>query len=1324
MRASWLLSLPVFVLSSVPVFAQTTVTGRVFDGGGTPIAAANVEVVQAESGTEMTKRRVEGRPRTVVVSARTDAEGSFRLQARQSFAWLQVSSDGFAPKLLTVDDSMPIVVTLTRATLKRGLIKGDGRTVGSARITWVSTDGAEVQTISRPDGTYEAPDPSGEGAQLVVYHPDHAPKTAFVAPGTGSGFNISLEAGVPIRGTAVDSTTRKAIADVDVWVDDVWPMARTDASGAFTIPHAPTTWKSLSGRSANAVGTVERKTDALVLALKPARSVSGTIVETNTRKPLEGVAVSLDTRDGNTVTALTNARGQYTVTGLRPGKYSAQAVRQGYKAKSDTSEEVDLRTALSGRFDTSFTKLPTLEGKVLDDQGRPVAGAFVALGYKDSPQVYAVVFYETGGAITRTAQDGTFVLALPSDEDAEVSPAMKDRPLVVMKQGFAGSTVTLGPPNAKRVPFTVTLGRGVTLRGRVTSQDGPPVVDAAIVLAEDGSIAGSMMPTSAVLASASDDVGWVKSDQNGEFTVQVKEGLHHVSIRKKGYVANVVKRHDPRAGQALSVVLIPALSLKGRITRPDGRGVEGISVGMMPANPTLGAFRNRPPASTDADGAFEIADLAAGTYKLSAAEYERGINESKTVEVPGPDVQIVLPATVNVQGRVLAAGSRNPVADFTARAGSGDYGFHREAKPQGADGSFVFADMPVGPLAFTVSADGYVAREVSDVVLEAGVEPAPLEVLLEADAPVRGRVTNEENKPIDGVTVSVEKVATGREGVGEPAVGDENGEYELRGLPAGPATLAFEADGYVKELKQVDAQKTPVLNVVLKRGLSIKGEVVSAGGLGIPEVNVSVTSGARGASYKSTTSEAQGRFKIEGLVPGRYTITATSRKDGSATLEDVDPESVKTIKLVLEKAKTAILTGKVVGLPDDDDSMVSMVMASSEETEQAGQATIDASRSFRMEDAPSGRITVRAMVSSMGTGGMRSSRSVELTLAPGSQTSTVLEFFDGITLTGTVTKNGAGVPFANLSFVGAGGDRTTVRGDERGAYQAVGLEQGRYQIDVWSENRIFKTTYVANASSAFDIDITGGGIRGHVVRGEGGAPIQDVTISLFRLGQGANTPETSLTTDKQGVFTEQGLVEGRFRLITSKSGFGQEVREIEVNRGAITETTLELKPAEGVNVTVVDARDQRPLEAIVVVRDAERRIVANQHSGVGEDGVFNIPLSAGSYSLSTSATGYGTATLKVSAPAPGLKVGLTPGGTIIFESGRTLHGRVRLLQPDGEEYVRCWCNGIADIELKGKKTVVENVAAGSYMVELIDEPGASPQSVTVVEGQKSTVVLR
>jgi hypothetical protein len=191
-----------------------------------------------------------------------------------------------------------------------------------------------------------------------------------------------------------------------------------------------------------------------------------------------------------------------------------------------------------------------------------------------------------------------------------------------------------------------------------------------------------------------------------------------------------------------------------------------------------------------------------------------------------------------------------------------------------------------------------------------------------------------------------------------------------------------------------------------------------------------------------------------------------------------------------------------------------------------------------------------------------------------------------------------------------------------------------------------------------------------------------------------------------------------------KSGYGQDVRELDLATGTTAQIDVPLKAAAGLGMKVVDARDGHALDAIVVVKDSSKRIVAN-HADTAPDGTLTVALADGSYILSTSATGYGTTTFPVSAPSTGLSVGLTPGGTLVVESARDLRGRIRLLLPDGEEYVRCWCNGIADIALEGRRTTVPNVTPGSYTVELVDRVGAvaGGNAVVIREGQVSTLTI-
>ena len=158
-------------------------------------------------------------------------------------------------------------------------------------------------------------------------------------------------------------------------------------------------------------------------------------------------------------------------------------------------------------------------------------------------------------------------------------------------------------------------------------------------------------------------------------------------------------------------------------------------------------------------------------------------------------------------------------------------------------------------------------------------------------------------------------------------------------------------------------------------------------------------------------------------------------------------------------------------------------------------------------------------------------------------------------------------------------------------------------------------------SGVFDIDVTGGGVRGRVVEAGTGAPVGAAEVSLWLGTREDNTPAATASTGDQGAFDFSSQREGRYRVVTSRKGYGQQVREVGVPRGGMAEVVIELQPAEGVTLTVTDARDGRPLEAIVVVRDGDRRIVANRHAGADAEGAVTIPLADGASSCPRPPTG-------------------------------------------------------------------------------------------------------
>jgi hypothetical protein len=1304
-----MLSALVVVAGLVAPTSLPAVSGRVLDPNGNPVRAT-VVAYAAESAREAAARQAAGRTRTPLSSVETTDGGAFRITAPRN-AVVEAVASGFLAGAAVAGDG-DLTLELRGASSVRGVVRGPAGPIAGAVVAWTDGD-VEVLATTAADGSYRVP--AGRSAQARVFHAGFASQTVPLY-GASAG-NVLLDAGIALSGVVTDPGGRPA-AGAEVWLDDALPGGKTDAQGRFHIGHAHAEWRQVTARTARLVGVAARRSGPLAIRLGVPRTLSGTVQEAPGRAPLAGITV-VAFEGMPAGRAVTDAQGRYRIEGLAPGTYQAAATGSGFAPDGDrTDDGVDLTRAQSGRRDLLLVRLTSLHGRVEDEQRRPVVGAAVGLTFK-GPQMYAVngldLDTDSGSQATvRTGADGGFTLPLPLTRQEQAVKALGyERSVVVLKQGFAVGTASLPAKGAPAVPLVVVLRRGVELQGRVVAGDGTPVADAGVFLAESGTLASTLVRMHVLLEAAHDEHAWVRTDGAGRFSVRVHPAAHDLAVRKAGYARRTL-RDQEGGGAPLQVLLDPAATVSGRIVRADGRGVAGVQV------TTTSELRRDPrePVESDADGAFVVGDLNPGLYSLYTQHPRLGTLGTRMVEAPARDVVFTLPAAGAVRGRAIDAATREELRRITVGVtpADDDHSWQRHGTVDEATGAFVVEDVPEGTVKLTASAEGYANATVDDLTIVADAEAVEVEVALRADLPVAGQVTNE-----NGAPVPAHLTGSAKEGSATAsATADAEGRYEMRGLPAGEVELRAQARGYVPETRTADTRLGGRVDVVLKRGLALRGEVVGGDGAPVANAGVFARGPNRGGSGYDTTDE-RGRFTLEGLQAGRYTVSARARDGRHAQQEDVDPAQATALRIVLQRQATAVLTGRVVGLPAEGDPLMAIVQANGEQG--SGMAPVDGAFRFRMEDAPAGAVTVRAEAGSM-NGTQRSSRPLELTLAPGSETEVVVEFPDDIVIGGLITRDGTPVPFAGVTFSQDDDASSGARADARGAYEIVGVDPGVYTVAVTASDpqTSFATEYAVAGSGQFDIDIAGAVLTGRAVRADTGAPVAEVGVSLFRVGEGKSAGTAS--TNAQGAFSVRSLRDGSYRVVTSKAGFGQVVREVEIARASPVDVTLELAPADGVSLTVVDGRDGRALDAIVVVRDAQKRIVANQHSGVGADGALNIPLADGSYALSTSATGYGTATLAVTAPSTGLKVALTPGGTLVLSSEKSLRGRVRLLQPDGEEYVRCWCNGIAEIELKGRRTTVENVTAGSYTVEVVDGAlGIAPRPAVIREGQTTTVTL-
>ncbi|WP_440995000.1 carboxypeptidase regulatory-like domain-containing protein [Arhodomonas sp. SL1] len=193
-------------------------------------------------------------------------------------------------------------------------------------------------------------------------------------------------------------------------------------------------------------------------------------------------------------------------------------------------------------------------------------------------------------------------------------------------------------------------------------------------------------------------------------------------------------------------------------------------------------------------------------------------------------------------------------------------------------GRFRLADIPPGSYELSLAREGY--REVSTAIaVRAGsrIDMGTLRLLRAAGdmdtTTVTGRVTRADNgDPIRGVMVGVV-------GTSHRSETDADGRYQIDSLPPGEVTLSAERAGFrgaEASAKLVAGQVSvfsPALRQAASRGVTIRGRAVRQDD-GTPVEEVLVTVARDGTTLAERRTDATGAYRIEGLSPGAFSLTA------------------------------------------------------------------------------------------------------------------------------------------------------------------------------------------------------------------------------------------------------------------------------------------------------------------------------------------------------------------------------------------------------------------------------------------------------------------
>ncbi len=684
---------------------------------------------------------------------------------------------------------------------------------------------------------------------------------------------------------------------------------------------------------------------------------------------------------------------------------------------------------LSYEIDPDGTLL--LEGQVLDEQDRPVAGAEVRIS--TSP-----------ARTTKSDTDGSFSFDKLLGRTYGVTARSGDL--------VGGSTARVV---AKGEPVVIRMRQGAKLTVTVTDAEShKPIAGARVLRVDEGEDEVTTgRDGKAVLRGI--DRGWVS-------VVATAEG-YGPATASKGVGAD--------RQLAIEVALSKGAALSGHVVDERGAGIAGARVwAHAVANTWEGGAGERLAVTTASDGGFKIPALASGSYTLHAKDEVHARTVSEPIQVDGESpttgVRVVMMSAATIAG-VVVDGEGAPVPYASVKAASTQWSPDMTYRQAAADdrGTFVIKGLP--RVALKVRAEGEEASSHAvDVNLTAVAEKRDLKLTLDVVGTIAGIVVDESGEPVAEAEVSAfPDFLSGEVGDGDfvnasqgNATTDGGGRFVLRGLEKGKYRVRASRDGEGGRRRSVEggvkAQTGDKdVRIELPAPGAIKGTLVVDGKGEAPELAmVSV-------DWEHRVTVRDGKFELGDLRPGKYDVRVSGTDFAERVKGDVEVVAGETTdagEIVLRRGRT--LSGRVT---DKDGAPVpgARVMfgkmlfgdgkqTGSDDAETAAQfglkiATTNASGEFTLRGTPRTTGSLMAEHATIGR-----SIAVRMPAGPDDLVGLELQLRGYGQIVGKVTKKGEPVGNAtiNVAPVGSAGQATWHQAGGDGSFAIDRVPEGQISL--------------------------------------------------------------------------------------------------------------------------------------------------------------------------------------------------------------------------------------------------------------------------------------
>ncbi|WNG58605.1 carboxypeptidase regulatory-like domain-containing protein [Archangium gephyra] len=377
-------------------------------------------------------------------------------------------------------------------------------------------------------------------------------------------------------------------------------------------------------------------------------------------------------------------------------------------------------------------------------------------------------------------------------------------------------------------------------------------------------------------------------------------------------------KHDVAAGsEGVDLQVGAGVRLSGTVTDDAGSPVAGALVTAI--------FKVQSrffEAMSDERGHFRLGPFPPGEYTLLITK--EGLetwSDDFTGYAPEVEKTFILAGPKRVSGRVLRAGTPVAGAEVRVRVDPRDPPGPRAVALTDAAGRFSFEGLR--PQSYHLIATqggegaleqihfGETQRELTEVTLE--LAPA---------AYVRGRVLDEERRPVQGALISVEWMNEMKRGL-LVARADEEGRYQLGPMPAGPVHLIANKKGRVPRSHEQEVSRGEhTVDFTLVRTVFVEGVLVDAAGQPVAEESLSLrpleAEAEEGelSNLESGTSGADGRFSLAAPMPGRYQLAFGGKRVKKQVVEVLAPSSQRLVGVPLPSVEVEVVDEAGIPLPD------------------------------------------------------------------------------------------------------------------------------------------------------------------------------------------------------------------------------------------------------------------------------------------------------------------------------------------------------------------------------------------------------------------------